>query len=192
VCLVPYRGTHARVAQLDRASGYEPEGREFESLRAHHPSLNPEKKGPTARTYSGAWGMVPAMVRPCFLVIDREFPGSISTRKLVIETAKFNVVTAYTAQESLDTLRMFQAIHGVVLDSEIGGMSCDELVAGLKAIKPGIPVIAICGPGDHSCPGADYELESFDPRKLLELLRTLLPKENELIEKREEFLHRAE
>ncbi len=42
--------------------------------------------------------MVRAMVRPCFLVIDREFPGSISTRKLVIETAKFNVVTAYTAQ----------------------------------------------------------------------------------------------
>ena len=29
----------APVAQLDRASGYEPEGREFESPRAHH-SLN--------------------------------------------------------------------------------------------------------------------------------------------------------
>ena len=28
----------APVAQLDRASGYEPEGREFESLRAHHKS----------------------------------------------------------------------------------------------------------------------------------------------------------
>src|SRR5262245_15702745 len=27
---------HAPVAQLDRASGYEPEGRVFESLRAHH------------------------------------------------------------------------------------------------------------------------------------------------------------
>ena len=26
----------APLAQLDRASGYEPEGREFESLRAHH------------------------------------------------------------------------------------------------------------------------------------------------------------
>ena len=26
----------APVAQLDRASGYEPEGRVFESLRAHH------------------------------------------------------------------------------------------------------------------------------------------------------------
>ncbi len=27
---------NAPVAQLDRASGYEPEGREFESLQAHH------------------------------------------------------------------------------------------------------------------------------------------------------------
>jgi hypothetical protein len=32
----------APVAQLDRASGYEPEGREFESPRAHHfPKENP-------------------------------------------------------------------------------------------------------------------------------------------------------
>jgi hypothetical protein len=30
----------APVAQLDRASGYEPEGREFESLRAHHSNLH--------------------------------------------------------------------------------------------------------------------------------------------------------
>ncbi len=33
----PFRS--APLAQLDRASGYEPEGREFESLRAHHPFL---------------------------------------------------------------------------------------------------------------------------------------------------------
>ena len=31
--------TIAPLAQLDRASGYEPEGREFESLRAHHLSI---------------------------------------------------------------------------------------------------------------------------------------------------------
>ena len=29
-------GCRALVAQLDRATGYEPVGREFESLRAHH------------------------------------------------------------------------------------------------------------------------------------------------------------
>jgi hypothetical protein len=31
-----YNGRRAPVAQLDRASGYEPEGRLFESARAHH------------------------------------------------------------------------------------------------------------------------------------------------------------
>jgi DNA-binding NtrC family response regulator len=114
------------------------------------------------------------MVRPCFLVIDREFPGSISTRKLVIETAKF----------------MFSAIHGIVLDSEIPGMSCGKLVQELKKIKAGIPVIAICGPGENPCPDADHELESFDPRRLLALLQSLLPKEADAIEKREEELNR--
>ena len=42
------RFRNAPVAQLDRASGYEPEGREFESLRAHHLSQgrNPPALGP--------------------------------------------------------------------------------------------------------------------------------------------------
>lgn len=36
---------HAPVAQLDRVTGFEPVGREFESLRAHQlPSKNPSKK----------------------------------------------------------------------------------------------------------------------------------------------------
>jgi CheY-like chemotaxis protein len=135
-------------------------------------------------------GIVLTMVRPCFLVIDREFPGSISTRKLVIETAKFNVLTAYSAQEAIETLRMFSAIHGIVLDSEIPGMSCGKLVQELKKIKAGIPVIAICGPGENPCPDADHELESFDPRRLLALLQSLLPKEADAIEKREEELNR--
>ena len=30
------KGSYALVAQLDRVFGYEPKGREFESLRAHH------------------------------------------------------------------------------------------------------------------------------------------------------------
>jgi response regulator RpfG family c-di-GMP phosphodiesterase len=104
------------------------------------------------------------MVRPCFLVIDREFPGSISTRKLVIETEKFNVLTAYSADEAIETLKTYPALDGVVLDSEVFGMPCEELVSGLKSIKPSIPVIAVCGPGYTPCINADYQLESFEPR----------------------------
>jgi hypothetical protein len=31
-----YEGEHALLAQLDRVAGFEPVGREFESLRARH------------------------------------------------------------------------------------------------------------------------------------------------------------
>ena len=34
----------ALVAQLDRATGYEPVGREFESLRAHHSRVKAYEK----------------------------------------------------------------------------------------------------------------------------------------------------
>jgi DNA-binding NtrC family response regulator len=130
------------------------------------------------------------MLRPCFLVVDREFPGSISTRKLVIETAKFNVITAYSAREAVETLEAFPAIHGVVLDADIHGIACDDLVARFKQIKPEIAVIAISGPGGKACRGADHQLESFDPRELLELLRSMQPGEVETIEKQEERLNR--
>jgi DNA-binding response OmpR family regulator len=132
------------------------------------------------------------MVRPCFLVIDREFPGSISTRKLVIETEKFNVLTAYSAQEAVETLKTFPAIDGAVLDSAIRGMPCEDLVSSLKTIKPSIPVIAVCGPGDPLCANADYRLDSFEPRVLLALLRKLMPVQTAAVEKREEDLHREQ
>jgi hypothetical protein len=40
--------SRAPLAQLDRASGYEPEGREFESLRAHHIPVNVHHNGARA------------------------------------------------------------------------------------------------------------------------------------------------
>jgi DNA-binding response OmpR family regulator len=132
------------------------------------------------------------MVRPCFLVIDREFPGSISTRKLVIETAKFNVLTAYSAHEAVETFRSFPALHGIVLDSDLDDMPCHALVSALKAVRPTVPIIAISGPGARECTGADHHLESFDPRRLLEILAALNPEETAQIEKRNEELEKRD
>ncbi len=128
------------------------------------------------------------MVRPCFLVIDREFPGSISTRKLVIETAKFNVLTAYSGKEALQIFKRFPAVDGVVLDGGIEDTPVDELTQELKTLQPKIPVIVIAAPGYDGCPAADFQLESFNPAKLLEILRGLKPKESAQIEKRNEDL----
>jgi DNA-binding NtrC family response regulator len=128
------------------------------------------------------------MVRPCFLVVDREYSGSISTRKLVIETAKFNVITAYSAQESIETLTTFPAIQGIVLDAGMRDIPCCELVPQLKKIQPELPVIVISSPGTHQCPQADHTLESFEPAKLLMLLQSLVPAATVAIEKRNEHL----
>jgi CheY-like chemotaxis protein len=128
------------------------------------------------------------MNRPCFLVIDREFPGSISTRKLVIETAKFNVITAYSGLEALNLLRTFPAVGGIVLDGGIEDISCADLVNQMKSHSPQTPIILIAAPGFDGCPNADFRLQSFDPAKLLETLRSLKPEASAEIEKRNEDL----
>jgi CheY-like chemotaxis protein len=128
------------------------------------------------------------MIRPCFLVIDREFPGSISTRKLVIETAKFNVLTAYSGQEALEVFTRFPAVTGIVLDGGLDDIPCGELAQKIKLLQPNVPIIVIATPGFTGCPQSDYQLESFDPAKLLEILRSLKPEASAEIERRNEEL----
>jgi CheY-like chemotaxis protein len=131
------------------------------------------------------------MVRPCFLVVDREFPGSISTRKLVIETAKLNVLTAYSGQEALETFKRFPAVTGVVLDGGLDDLSCAELARQIKLLNPAMPIIVIAAPGFMECPDADYQLESFDPAKLLETLKSIKPREYAEIENHNEEINGA-
>ena len=130
------------------------------------------------------------MGRPCFLVVDREFASSISTRKLVIETAKFNVITAYSSREAVETLERFPAMTAAVVDAGMRDMPCDDLVHALKTIRGDIPVIVISAPGTDGCVVADHHLESFEPGRLLELLRSLVPEAARQIESQDAELAR--
>jgi len=132
------------------------------------------------------------MVRPCFLVIDVEHSGSISTRKLVIETAKFNVITAYSGREALDTFALFPNITGMVMDANLRDIPCCDLVTHFKAVRPDVPIVVISGPTHHRCAGADHFVPSFDPATLLELLRKIVPKEAAAIEAQNEKLSAEE
>jgi CheY-like chemotaxis protein len=128
------------------------------------------------------------MIRPCFLVADREYASSISTRKLVIETAKLNVITTYSASETIETLKKFPNIDGIIIDADIQGMSFEELIAQLKTLQPKAPVILIRNPHSDYSRLADHQLDSFQPAKLLELLQSLQPEKTEAIEKHNERL----
>jgi DNA-binding NtrC family response regulator len=128
------------------------------------------------------------MLRPCFLVVDRETSTGISTRKLIIETAKFNVITAYSSEEAIETLRQFPNVDGVVTDSGMTDMVCDDLLSVLKQIKPSLHCVVVKTLTGTSCNLADCTLDTFDPRKLLEVLENLVPEAAREIERRNEEL----
>ena len=77
--------TSAPLAQLDRASGYEPEGREFESLRAHHSNslnykhlllvLHPRELGNTGEQVEGfqlktQTSLLSRRLPECFIILN--------------------------------------------------------------------------------------------------------------------------
>jgi CheY-like chemotaxis protein len=117
------------------------------------------------------------MTRPCFLVIEREYPGNISARKLVIETAKMNVISAYSAAEAIATLRRYPAVDGIVLSAEVQDMPCAVAAKALKQIQPNVPLIVISPNAHESCDHADHRLSSHDPQQLLEVLRGVTEKQ---------------
>jgi response regulator RpfG family c-di-GMP phosphodiesterase len=115
------------------------------------------------------------VIRPCFLVIDHEFPDSISTRKLVLETAKYNVITAYSSTEAVETFKLFPNVSGIVMNEAVTGTDCTALVKELRAIRSDVLMIVTSSRGVTECVIADHQLDNFDPAALLKLLRRLVP-----------------
>ena len=117
------------------------------------------------------------MIRPCFLVIDNQYPGTISTRKLVIETAQLNVLTAYSAKEALGELTRFPGVNGIVIDVDTPGMPCKQFIERVRAIRSDLPIITVSPSGHDPCDGEEYHVSSYDPQALLDQLRHICGRE---------------
>jgi DNA-binding NtrC family response regulator len=117
------------------------------------------------------------LTRPCFLVLDQEYPGTISTRKLVIETEKLNVITAYGADEALDTFSRFPNVDGVVFDTELGRKNCEQFIDEILKVRPDIPIVTVSPGGNNPCGRERYHVSSFDPRRLLDVLQDICGKD---------------
>ncbi len=110
-------------------------------------------------------------------MIDREFPASISTRKLVVETAKYNVLTAYSPDEAIDTLRRFPAVDGVVMDADTEDLPCDQVIAQLRAVRPDVVIVTVAPGGNEPCREQSEHVDSHNPQGLVEVLARLCPAE---------------
>jgi CheY-like chemotaxis protein len=112
-------------------------------------------------------------MRPAIMVVEGEPIQALSARKLVLETAKFNVLTAHSTREALECLEAFPKISAAVV-VEDSTVACDEIVQTIKRELSDIPVIALSAREGFSCRGADHHLCSYTPEALVKLLRVLL------------------
>jgi len=112
------------------------------------------------------------MPRPTLLVAEPEPKEALSTRKLVLETGKFNVVTAHSTREALAIFNLFPNVTGVVLvpGAEI---DCDEIASSIRKMTSKTPIIALDPHVAAMLKCADHTVSTHEPMKLLELLREL-------------------
>jgi DNA-binding NtrC family response regulator len=115
-------------------------------------------------------------MRPTLLVAEHEPDSALSTRKLVLETAKFNVITAHSMPEAEEAMRkMGPGIAALVVTSTLGPEDdCATLAQSFKKSKPDSPVVYLSPSGFQQCRWADHQLSTYEPDKLLNLIRDLL------------------
>ncbi len=113
------------------------------------------------------------MARPTLLIAEPEPANAISARKLVMETAKFNVITAHSGEETLDLFRKFPDVEGVVVHSELRDVSASQIFDKVKENDKDKPTILLMSGVERSRNHADYTLPSDEPQELLNLLREL-------------------
>jgi DNA-binding NtrC family response regulator len=109
-------------------------------------------------------------LRLVVLMIEVEQPEGVSTRKLVLETARHNVITAYNAKIGVDLLRRFPNVDVVVIHTEMDNSSFEKTVHEIRKVRKDLRVIGITPRTGKDVGGADYMLSSHDPQALLNLL----------------------
>lgn len=110
------------------------------------------------------------------LMIEAEQPEGISTRKLVVETAKHNVITAYSTDDGLDLLRRFPNVDAIFVHAALFE-NCPDILSTVREMAPGTPVILAAPFGNMRSPHADFVIDSHHPEDLLRLLtHDILPR----------------
>ena len=109
--------------------------------------------------------------RLAFLIVESEPAQGLSTRKLLLESAKHNVVTAYSSEEGIRMFKRFPGVDAVVVDSGLDGN--ERLVASVKEQNPKVRVVCLNPRDGAKASWADDTVNSHDPAALLKLLEEM-------------------
>lgn len=107
-------------------------------------------------------------MRPILLVVDPPDPETLSTRKLILEGQKYNVLTAFTGPEAKEIAQRVP-IDAVVLHERVQDGDSAGLAAELKAVRPEVPIWMVAPQTHVRVPNVDQILSSFEPIALVTL-----------------------
>jgi hypothetical protein len=103
------------------------------------------------------------------LMIEEEQPEGLSARKLVVETVKHNVLTAYNAKDGIDLLTRFSHVDAVLV--HVGLLHREpSLLSDIRGLCPNKPIVLASPFSEESSPEADFVVDSHKPQALLKLL----------------------
>ena len=113
------------------------------------------------------------MPRPTLLVAEPEPSYALSVRKLVLETAKYNVLTAHSSREALDLFHLFPNVSMAVLVGD-DGIDCDAVAKHIKGTTDKIPIVYLTARIAGKCDYADHNIPTGEPETLLSLVQVTI------------------
>jgi DNA-binding response OmpR family regulator len=105
--------------------------------------------------------------RPTFLIAEPAPDEGLSSRKLVIETAYFNVLTAYSGPELLDSIDRFPNSDALVVHTGLPRLDLPAVVKKMREKIPNGLIIALTPTSGFASDGVDAVISSHDPQELL-------------------------
>ena len=109
--------------------------------------------------------------RPTVILAEPEPDDALSSRKLTLETGKFNVITAHSKPEAIELFDRFGSVEAVVLHSELNGF--DEIASYVRRQHSELPIVLLRPSDAAYSKHASQVISSHSPEQLLDLLRSM-------------------
>jgi len=106
------------------------------------------------------------------MIVESEPAEGLSTHKLLIETAKHNVLTAYSGREGLEMLQRFPEVDAIVFDTALEDLTCEQFTREVQKQNSKCKIIGLKHRDRaQKNPKCGFkEIFSDDPAGLLEML----------------------
>ncbi|HWG39993.1 MAG TPA: response regulator [Candidatus Acidoferrales bacterium] len=107
------------------------------------------------------------------MVIESERTDGLSTRKLLLESAKHNVVTAYSGKEGVEMYKRFPNVDAVCIEAELPDLKSSAVAESIRKLNPKVRIVGLSPRLAGLCKWADKTIDSHDPNALLEVLEEM-------------------